>query len=117
MAERGVNLFPSGPANYTAATQECDQAFGEYKQICDEVTDEIVSERIKQRADEESAVRDGKTFTNAEGQQSRKKKDMTKVELTNNDLPRVANGKPDDPCDRQASLFARLQQGEGSPHY
>eukprot|EP00964_Phaeocystis_antarctica_P001501 scaffold805_cov33-Phaeocystis_antarctica.AAC.1 len=88
MAERGVYLFPSGPANCTAATQECDQAFGEYKAVCDEVTDEILSERIKQRADEESAVRDG----NADGVQLRKKKDMTKVELTNSTRQRRHEG-------------------------
>ena len=113
MAERGVNLFPSGPANCTAATQECDQAFGEYKSVCDEVTDEIVSERIKQRADEESAVRDGKTFTNADGVQSRKTKDMTKVELTNFDLPRVVNGKPTDPIEKRP--FSRAFSKEKVP--
>ena len=113
MAERGVNLFPSGPANCTAATQECDQAFGEYKSVCDEVTDEIVSERIKQRADEESAVRDGETFTNADGLQSRKTKDMTKVELTNFDLPRVVNGKPTDPIEKRP--FSRAFSKEKVP--
>jgi len=117
MAERGVNLFPSGPANCTAATQECDQTFGEYKSVCDEVTDEIVSERIKQRADEESAVRDGKTFTNADGVQSRKTKDMTKVELTNSDLPRVVNGKPTDPIEKRPFSRAFSKEKVPSPQY
>ena len=113
MAERGVYLFPSGPANCTAATQECDQAFGEYKAVCDEVTDEILSERIKQRADEESAVRDG----NADGVQLRKKKDMTKVELTNSDLPRVVNGKPTDPIEKRPFSRAFSKEKVPSPQY
>ena len=117
MAGRGVFLFPSGPANCTAALQECDQAFGLYKSVCDEVTDEIVSERIKQRADEESAVRDGKTFTNADGVQSRKKKDMTKVELTNSDLPRIVNGKPSDPIEKRPFSRAFSKEKVPSPQY
>ena len=44
MAEKGVYLFPSGPANCTAACQECDQDFAEYKQAGNEVTDDIISE-------------------------------------------------------------------------
>ena len=62
MAEKGVYLFSSGPANCTAACQECDQLFGEYKQVCDEVTDEIISERITKRAAEEALLRNRQPF-------------------------------------------------------
>ena len=101
MADKGVHIFPSGPANCTAALQECDQLFGEYKQVCDEVTDEIISERITRRAREEALLRDRKPFVRPDGVESRRAKDLTKVELNNADLPRVVNGRDGNPVERR----------------
>ena len=116
MAEKGVYLFPSGPANCTAACQECDQLFGEYKQVCDEVTDEIISERITKRAAEEALLRNRQPFVRADGAESRSKKDLTKVELTNNDLPRIVNGRPSDPVERRpfSRAFSREKVNWGN---
>eukprot|EP00966_Prymnesium_polylepis_P263726 6092623-Prymnesium_polylepis.1 len=82
--------------NCTAACQEPDQLFGPYKEKGDDVTDVIVSERIAARAREEESLRTTKSFTR-DGVTYKHKKDLTKVELTNTDLPRIVNGRPDDP--------------------
>ena len=110
LAEKGIYLFPSGPQNCTAACQEPDQIFGLYKQICDEVTDEIISERITKRATEEAALRERRSFPRADGTQSRSAKDLTKVELTNFDLPRVVNGRHGDPIERRPFSHAFRQE-------
>ena len=116
MADKGVYLFPSGPTNCTAACQECDQDFAEYKQAGDEVTDDIISERISEQAAQETALRDRRTFTRADGQQSRRVKDLTKVELTNSDLPRIVNGRPDDPIEKRpfSRAFSKEKVGWGN---
>ena len=100
-AEKGLYLFPSGPQNCTSATQEPDQLFREYKEKGDEETDLIVSERVNQRAAEESSLRKHGYFLGPDDEKLKDKKRLTKVELTNFDLPRIVNGRHGDPDDRR----------------
>ena len=98
-ADKGIILFPSGPQNCTAACQEPDQMFDVYKALGNDITDEIVTERIGARAAAEAALRKG----NPERRIDPKK--LPKVELTNADLPRIVNGRPDDPIERRPLSF------------
>ena len=100
MADKGLYLFPSGPQNCTSACQEPDQLFREYKEKGDEETDLIVSERINQRASEESSLRNHGYFTR-NNERLTDKKLLTKVELTNCDLPRIVNGRDGDDIERR----------------
>jgi len=99
MAEKGIFLFPSGPQNCTAATQEPDQLFGKYKEMCDAITDEIVSERIAERAAVETQIRNKKASKGTK---------LPKVELSNADLPRVVNGDPEASAEKRpfSAVFA-----------
>eukprot|EP00966_Prymnesium_polylepis_P272054 6285679-Prymnesium_polylepis.1 len=96
LAEKGIFLFPSGPQNCTAATQEPDQLFGAYKTKCDDVTDTIVAERINARAAAEAKPRNA-----PDAPRRIDKSQLPKVELTNADLPRVVNGRHGDPTERR----------------
>lgn len=107
MAEKGVHLFPACVHNGTAVGQECDQLFGEYKSCSDTVTDDIISERIGSRAEQVSLLRQSLPFLRADGVQSRSKRDLTKVELTNYDLPRIVNGVHDPTGSVEKRPFSR----------
>ena len=99
-AERGLFLFPSGPQNCTSACQECDDRFGDYKAKGDDVTDDIVSERIKARSDQEETLRK-ESRTRAINPSK-----LPKVELTNADLPRIVKGREGDPIEKRPISFA-----------
>ena len=136
MADKGLYLFPSGPQNCTAATQEStspphptppipshpipshpipshpaqepDAIFGTYKKCCDDVTDDIVAERINARAAAETALRKLADATILAGTAPTRfdKTKLPKVELTNADLPRVVNGRPDDPMEKRPFSYS-----------
>ena len=76
-ARRGLIIFPGLP-NGTAANQLMDGVFGPFKLACDRVCDDIVTERIK-------AQEDDSTLT---------------ITLSNDDLPRMVNGRSNEELKR-----------------
>ena len=76
--EQGYLAYPGYP-NGSAANQEMDQLYGEYKANMSEVADDIVKQKAK----------------TADAQRSKKQK-PSPVNLTNLDLPRIVNGRKGD---------------------
>ena len=98
-AERGLFLFPSCVQHGTTTGQEPDQLFGSFKAKVNAVADDIVTERIALRAAESQAQLDA-------GRRAVDPKLLTKVDLTNCDIPRCFNGRPGNPIEKRPFEFA-----------
>ena len=122
---KGLCLFP-GLQNGTAANQVMDDLFGPFQLAMDEVMDDIVTERQvaaveaeetaaaaapaaalppkKRRKQAQLAAEDDavEALDYSTGEVATAKAGKVVVSLSNNDLPRVMNGRPGDPIKKRA---------------
>ena len=109
-AERGLFLFPSCVQHGTSTGQEPDQLFAAFKAKVNAVADEIVAERIALRAAEAKAQLDS-------GHRTVDPRLLTKVDLSNCDIPRCFNGRPEDPLEKRPFEFGFTPEKVMSANY